>query len=74
MIYIIPQIEIGQFKVFVRDVEKLCFGIGPPSTNGKAPPTSELALQDGEVMDFQGLLTYLVCEGKDNYIIHLVLG
>jgi hypothetical protein len=25
-------------------------------------------------MDFQGLLTYLVCEGKDNYIIHLVLG
>jgi hypothetical protein len=25
-------------------------------------------------MDLQGLLTYLVCEGKDNYIIHLVLG
>jgi hypothetical protein len=25
-------------------------------------------------MDLQGLLTYLVCEEKDNYIIHLVLG
>jgi hypothetical protein len=45
-----------------------------PLTNGKALPKSKLALQDGEVMDLQGLLTYLICEGKDNYIIHLVLG
>jgi hypothetical protein len=60
-------------KFFVRDVAKLRFGIGPPSTNGKAPPTSELALQDREVVDIQGLLAYLICDGKDNYIVHLVL-
>ena len=72
--HIVPQIRTGQFKVFVQDVEKLHFGIGPLSTNGKVPPTSELALQDGEVVNLQGLLAYLICEGKDNYIFHLVFG
>ena len=71
--HIVPQIKTGQFRIFVRDIAKLRFGIGPPSTNGKAPPTSELALQDREVVDIQGLLPYLVCDRKDNYIVHLVL-
>ena len=36
--------------------------------------TSELALQEGDVTDVQGLLGYLVCNSKDNYIVYLVLG
>src|SRR6266487_4245258 len=52
----------------------LSFGIGLPSTNRKALLTSKLVLQDREVVDLQGLLVYLICESKDNYIVYLVLG
>ena len=43
-------------------------------TNGKTPPISKLAFQDREVVDIQELLAYLICDRKDNYIVHLVLG
>jgi hypothetical protein len=53
----------------------LRFSVGPIAVAGKTPPTtSELALQEGDVIDIQGLLGYLVCDGKENYIVHLVLG
>lgn len=71
--HIIPRIKPSRYTAFVRNAEDLRFGIGPLSTNGKAPPTSELALQDGEVVDIQGLVLYLVNDGKENFIVHLVL-
>ena len=52
----------------------LRFGVGPIAANGKILlTTSELALQDGDVTSIQDLLGYLVCNGKENYIVHLVL-
>ena len=71
----IPRILPGRFKFFVRDKAMLRFSVGPIAVAGKTPPTtSELALQEGDVIDIQGLLGYLVCDGKENYIVHLVLG
>ena len=53
----------------------LRFSVRPIAIARKTPPTtSELALQEGDVIDIQGLLGYLVCDGKENYIVHLVLG
>ena len=70
----IPQILSRQYKFFVQDKEMLCFSVRPIVVARKTPPmTSELALEDGDVIDIQGLLGYLVCNGKDNYIVHLVL-
>jgi len=43
-------------------------------TNRKALLTSELVLQNREVVDIQGLLAYLIYNRKDNYIVYLVLG
>jgi hypothetical protein len=52
----------------------LRFSVRPIAVARKTPlTTSELALQEGDVMDIQGLLRYLVCNGKENYIVHLVL-
>ena len=71
----IPRILPRRFKFFVRDKAMLRFSVGPIAVAGKTPPTtSELALQEGDVIDIQGLLGYLVCDGKENYIVHLVLG
>ena len=73
--HMIPRILPGRYKFFVRDKAMLRFGVGPIAVAGKTPPTtSELALQEGDVIDIQGLLGYLVCDGKENYIVHLVLG
>jgi hypothetical protein len=53
----------------------LRFGVGPIAVAGKTPPiTSELVLQEGDVIDIQGLLGYLVCDNKKNYVVYLVLG
>ena len=53
----------------------LRFGVRPIAVARKTPlTTSELALQEGDVIDIQGLLGYLVCNSKENYIVHLVLG
>jgi hypothetical protein len=71
----VPRILPGRWKWFVRDTDKLNFGIGASGVAGKAAPTTNtLALQDGEVSSIQGLLGYLNCEAKDTYIVHLLLG
>jgi hypothetical protein len=53
----------------------LCFGVRLIAVARKTLPTiSELVLQERDVMDIQGLLGYLVYDGKENYIVYLVLG
>ena len=72
--HMIPRIKSGRYKFFVQHKDMLRFGVGPIAVNGKTPPTtSELALQDGDVTSIQDLLKYLICDGKENYIVHLVL-
>jgi hypothetical protein len=52
----------------------LRFSVRPIAVAGKTPlMTSELALQEGDIIDIQRLLEYLVYDGKENYIVHLVL-
>jgi hypothetical protein len=72
--FIIPRIEPGRYKWFVREPEKLHLGVGASGTSGKlTPTTNDLAFQDGDIATIQGLLGYLSCE-RDSYIVHLTLG
>jgi hypothetical protein len=72
--YVVPRIEPGRYKWFVREPEKLQLDVRASGTTGKLlPTTNDLAFQDGDIVTVQGFLGYLSCK-RDSHIIHLTLG
>ena len=76
---LVPRIEAGRYKAFVRDPELLFFGTGLRITSGstKPPITSFPAFVTNEITEMRYLLPYLNSVGgsaskEESYIVHLI--
>ncbi|MEA2203054.1 MAG: hypothetical protein QOI89_3794, partial [Solirubrobacteraceae bacterium] len=76
---LVPRIEAGRYKAFVRDPELLFFGTGLGMTSGstKPPITSFPAFVTNEITEMRYLLPYLNSVGgsaskEESYIVHLI--